>query len=151
MREAFIEFCSVEEMKAPYAVTLTLKAARQVGYQWMPLTQIDAGQNLRHFMNVITKKLRKSGLKKGYRPKCVPILEGNDVIRRHYHLIIDKPDVIGAEEFALLIARTWRNTFWGHEQVIVRPCYDGSGWLRYMAKLRTKSHYADSIDWMNFS
>lgn len=151
LRDAFIEFCSVEGMKSPYAVTLTLKAARHLDYQWIPLTQIDAAQNLRHFLNVISKKLRKAGLAKGYRPRCVPVLEGNDVIRKHYHLIIDKPEVIGPEEFAFLIGRSWRNTYWGHEQVTVRPCYDGSGWLRYIAKPRTKVHYADSIDWMNFN
>lgn len=151
LRDAFIKFCSVQEMKSPYAVTLTLKEGRHVDYQWMPLTQIDAEQNLRHFLNVISKKLWKTGLPKGYRPTCVPVLEGNDVVRRHYHLMIDKPDVVGPEEFALLISRTWRHTFWGHEHVTVRPCYDSSGWLWYMAKLRTKSRYPDSIDWMNFN
>ena len=69
--------------------------------------------------------------------------------RPHFHLAIDRPGHIAHERFVELINDIWRSTRWGYEQTHILP-YADEGWLRYMAKFRTKANFADSIDWENY-
>jgi hypothetical protein len=127
-----------------------LKISRIVDGVWLRLTQIEAQQNLRHLLNVLHKQLGRYGFPKQATLQCVPIIEGRDGVRPHIHLMLDKPDCIGVDEYAALIQRLWAGTYWGHEKVTVEPCHDDAGWLSYISKLRTKETYADAIDWTNF-
>ena len=150
IRDALLDFCKTLRWTNPQAVTLTLRLARLVGPSWAPLTRLDAQQNLRHFLNVLHKKLGSRGLPKQAQLHCVPIFEGHDTVRPHLHLMLDRPNCIDAAEYAALIRHEWARTFWGHREVSVEPCHDDSGWLGYISKLRTKKEYADAIDWTNF-
>lgn len=47
----------------------------------------------------------------------------------------------------ILVALTWGETLWGYHVQHVTPC--DSGWLPYMAKLKSKAEYSDAIDWLN--
>jgi hypothetical protein len=151
LREALLQLCYQKPWTNPQAVTLTLKLARAVDQILVPLTVLDAQQNLRHFLNVMHKKLRPYGITKRTRLQCVPIFEGHSTVRKHIHLMIDRPHTIGDEDYATLIECEWRRTVWGHQKVTVEPCYDCCGWLRYISKVRSKQQYADAIDWTNFS
>lgn len=112
------------------------------------LTQTDAQQNLRHFLNVLNRKVYGNRVRHGHKLNCIPVIEGGQQTRRHYHLCLEQAPNMTFEEFAILVVETWRSTTWGYRQVDIQPC-DG-GWVGYMAKLKTKSSYGDSIDWTNF-
>lgn len=118
---------------------------------WVRLTEGDAQRNLRHFLNVLHKKLGAYGFQKKAELQCVPVLEGDDVVRPHFHLMLDRPACIGPEEYGELIAYEWSRTHWGNQRVTIEPCRNEDGWLSYITKLRTKSDYAAAIDWTNFS
>lgn len=150
IRDALLDFCRKKKWTNPQAVTLTLKLARQVGTTWVRLTEIDAQRNLRHVLNVLRKKLRRYGFPKTAELQCVPVLEGTDVVRPHFHLMLDRPACIEPEEYAALIAYEWSRTHWGHQLTKVEPCHNEIGWLNYISKSRTKSDYAAAIDWTNF-
>jgi hypothetical protein len=150
IRDAVLEFCKKENWSNPQAVTLTLKQARMDGTVWVPLTQLEAQQNLRHVLNVLHKKLAAYGFRKQDRLRCAAMHEGGNAVRHHYHLMLDRPDCIEAAEYEGLIKYEWARSHWGYKQVTIVPCYDENGWLDYISKLHTKDDYAASIDWTNF-
>jgi hypothetical protein len=149
LRDAALKFFKAKVWSDPFAVTLTLKNARREGEYWIGRKDGDAQRNLGHFLNVLRKKFERRGLSKTKGLQCVPVLEGNDDVREHLHLIIDKPACVGIEEFHALISAEWSRTHWGHARVDIRPCYDTEGCLKYYLKLCTKSDYAAAIDWTN--
>jgi hypothetical protein len=151
LRESLLEFCRSKNWISPQAVTLTLRTSRPAGTVWVKLTAADAQQNLRHFLNVVHKKLAAYGFPKRAELQCVPIFEGDDAVRPHFHLMLDRPACIEAAEYADLLERAWSRTYWGHQRTEIKPCDDEDGWLDYISKLRTKSDYAAAIDWTNFS
>ncbi len=137
----------------PFAATLTLKQRVTVtdGIHsiTVPLTDERAGQNLRHFLNVLNKRVYGSAAQKyGKRLAVIPVLEGGRDKRLHYHLMIDCPRQELEESLPTLISMTWHQTQWGYDQTHVTPA--DSGWLTYMTKLRDKPDFASSIDWLNY-
>jgi hypothetical protein len=108
-------------------------------------------QNFRHFMNVMNRKVfGKAAQRHGLKLRVIPVIEGGNDKRWHYHTIIDCPRPAEYFEFAQLIRRSWVRTDWGYNQIKIR--FDADfGWIRYMMKSRDKQDgLADSIDWMNF-
>jgi hypothetical protein len=109
---------------------------------------VKASQNLGHFLKLLNAKLFTKALRrKGYRIRCIPVLE--DGGRYHYHLCVDKPAGISHALFMNLIMELWLRTDFGYWLVEVTPA--DVGWLRYIAKGRSKSVFADAIDWANFN
>jgi hypothetical protein len=150
IRDALRTFCAGKDWKNPQAITLTLRLSRLIDGVRFRLSQMDAQQNLRHLLNVIHKKLGAYGFPKRAQLQCVPIFEGREGVRPHYHLMLDRPPCIDAHEYAEMIHREWARTFWGHKKITIETCHDDAGWLAYISKLRTKEEYADAIDWTNF-
>jgi hypothetical protein len=150
LREALLEFCRSKNWNNPQAVTLTLRTWRPTDTVWVKLTEYEALQNLRHFLNVVHKKLAAYGFRKKDDLQCLPIFE-DDRVRPHLHLMLDRPQCIEAAEYADLLEYEWSRTHWGHERADIKPCDDEDGWLDYISKLRTKSDYAAAIDWTNFT
>lgn len=150
-RDKLREYCKSKTWTSPHAVTLTLKTRILVGEVWQSLTPLDAQQNLRHWLNVVRKRLVRLGFAKDGELQRVPIYEGREYeVRPHYHLMLDKPECIETPQYQSLIQHEWQRTRWGHQRVTVDACHDENGWLSYITKLRTKEEYADSIDWANF-
>jgi hypothetical protein len=150
IRQALLAFCQTKTWINPQAVTLTLRLARWQDGLRASLTPSDAQQNLRHFLNVLHKRLGSYGFPKRNGLQRLPIFEGTDVVRPHIHMMLDRPGCIDVGRYADLIHREWAHTFWGHELVTVEPCTSAEGWLEYITKLRSKADYADAIDWTNF-
>lgn len=137
----------------PFAVTLNLKQAAKVenhkGRSMVPLNDQYASQNLRHFLNKVTRSYHgKAGQRFGKRLPVIPVLEGGGGCRFHYHLLIDLPVSTSLEEVYPLFVSEWMGTQWGYGQVNIQPNPDG-GWLKYITKLRSKLDVGESIDWMN--
>ena len=64
-----------------------------------------------------------------------------------YHLLIDIPPRWHPDSFMALVVMNWSETLWGRGVIDVSPC--DTGWLPYMAKLKSKAEYSDAIDWLN--
>lgn len=150
-KAAVIKFCKPQEDKNYVAVTLTFRGGRSENGQWHHLRQEYCEQNLRHFLN----KLNKRVFGNAYRPRkkagrqlnCLSVLEGDNTVRRHYHLMLELPHGYTINEFGKLIRATWRTTRWGGYEVGVKPA--DTGWLHYMLKKRSKQNLPDAIDWLN--
>jgi hypothetical protein len=149
IRKASLEFASSIRWECPFAVTLTFKTAYYADRIRVPLTGIDASQNLRHFLNLLNRAIYKKGeRRKGAAISCVAVREDNGV-RPHLHLCLDKPARLSNEQFCAFVTICWPRTRFGYAEVDIKPCTDLHGWLGYMTKYRTKSDYSDAIDWMN--
>ena len=107
LREALLEFCRSKNWNNPQAVTLTLRTSRPSGTVWVKLTEYEALQNLRHFLNVLHKKLAAYGFRKKAELQCLPIFE-DDRVRPHLHLMLDRPECIEAAEDADLLSTNGR-------------------------------------------
>jgi len=124
-----------------------MKQAIQAGPVKVYVDPLKASQNLSHFLNLLNAKLyTKSQRRKGQQIRCIPVLE--DGSRYHYHLCLDRPANVSAVRFMNLIHELWQRTDFGYWMVEVAPC--DFGWVRYIAKGRSKSVFADAIDWANF-
>ena len=123
----------------PFAITLTMRVNKFN----------DISQNLRYFINRLNQRYLKSSYKVfKKRLKVIPILEGNDVINYHYHLIIDNPFFNRNEEFEKTIRECWRKTPLYNSSIDIKSMKD-KGWIRYIMKSRSKKSIMDSIDWSN--
>jgi len=147
------KWIDLEDWEAPFAATLTLKQRLNVhdgaDSRSVALTRNDASQNLRHFLNVLNRRVFKSSAQRhGLKVPVFPVLEGGNDTRLHYHLLIGcpRPELIDA--YPALLIRTWHMTQWGYNECEIKPA--DSGWITYMTKLRDKPDFASSIDWQNF-
>jgi hypothetical protein len=132
----------------PVAVTLTLKKARFQNGVWIKADEIVYSQNLRHFLNVLNKKLYGGRSRKGWHLSVASVLEAGASDKPHFHLLLDKPPHLSCEVFACLIQEIWSKTHWGHKIVDVSP-EGGERWINYITKFRTKRDFGDAINWQN--
>lgn len=148
------EFAQIDHWRAPHAVTLTMKQGIHVanGRQFA-MTFLDnrkAAQNLSHFHTILSRKVLGTPAKRfGERLPMIPVIEGGNGKRLHYHTLIDCPRDEFAAEFPALIRETWLKTQWGYREIDIQSQAD-DGFLFYMTKLRDKPNYADAVDWMNY-
>ena len=126
------------------AVTLTCKQGQMLGGVYIKSDLIILDQNLRHFLNKLRKRAK---VKKRHKFLVFPVTEGLNG-RYHHHLAISRPTWLDENTFKTMIAEVWHGTLWGAEQVVVEHGAD-TGWIAYLCKLRSKSDFADSIDWGN--
>ena len=148
LRNAFLSWCDISNWRNPVAVTLTLKRSiRTASGAFISPGPGDYEQNLRHFINVLNRRIFGNKVRHGLRLKCIAVLEGDKTVRWHYHLLVERPRQLCLEALIALIVWEWGKTRWGYHELDVRPC--DAGWLSYMTKFRSKMHYADSIDWLN--
>ena len=152
IRKAFRDWVNLDSWQSPCAITLTLRQAIFIegdnGRIRQSLTQQEASQNFRHFMNRLNRStFGKAAQRFGKGLAVVPILEGGSGKRLHYHTIIDCPAKFGGE-FHAEILRHWKATDWGYHQT---DCQHGAdrGWLNYITKFRDKADFVASIDLMN--
>jgi hypothetical protein len=153
VRNALRDWVDIEAWQAPFAVTLTLRQSINVeensAIRRLWLTDQQASQNFRHFMNMLNRRtFGKTAIRYGRGVSVLPVLEGGDGKRLHYHAAIDCPRSSLAQDFPSIIGSLWRSTMWGYDQIEVRPDAD-RGWLNYITKLRDKPDFASAIDWVN--
>jgi len=147
-RNATLSMFDITHCQNPRAVTLTLKPYIFSNNNFARLTTEAASRDLRHFLNVLSRKLLKRfDVRRGRRLTCFPVLE-DKYVNPHYHLMLDKPNGVSDELFEILVRSAWHKTTFGHSQVDIRPC--DLGWILYITKLRTKRDFIDSIDWENY-
>lgn len=152
-REAFRSFVDLSKFVNPHSVTLTLKQSVVVRYGQSSIhsriTPDRAVRNFRHFMNRLNKRVYgHSYSRHGKRVQVIPVLEGGEHTRLHYHCVIDCPRAELSDSYSNLIGECWLQTDYGYDQIDVQPRSD-SGWVNYISKFRTKSEFDQSIDWTN--
>lgn len=148
-QQAFREYADFSGWNAPYAVTLTLRQSITNGLHRVGLTPELAQQNLRHFLNMLNNQTLGSAFKNyGKAIPVIPVLEGGQFKRLHYHLAIDCPRDNLKEEFPQLVQRLWSRTQWGYDEVDIQADAD-NGWISYMTKFRDKHSLEYAIDWTN--
>jgi hypothetical protein len=136
--------------QAPFAVTLTFKQGTISNNTYIPLDSVAASKNIQYFLSILNRRaLGKASERYGIRLTCIGVFERTEGTGLHAHFCIDKPPRVTDEEFHSLVVTSWNRTLFGNVQTDVKPCTDLPGWLIYIAKYRTKSDYADAIDWMN--
>ena len=147
------DWLSHHQWTNPFGVTLNLKQVLHTETDWgrstISLDEKHASQNLRHFLNRINREyLGNAARRFGKRLPVIPVLEGINGHRLHYHLLIDLPEKVGLEEAYPLFVTEWIQTQWGYGQVNIQQNVD-DGWLDYITKLRDKIDVSEAIDWMN--
>lgn len=152
IRKAFRDWVDIDRWQAPCAVTLTLRQAiftdGDNGRCRLSVTPVAASQNFRHFMNRLNRSaFGKAAQRYGKGLAVVPIMEGTQDKRLHYHAIIDCPEQFNGS-FQSEIVRHWQATNWGYHQTDVQHGAD-HGWLNYITKFRDKADFVASIDLMN--
>jgi len=146
----------INQWRRPYAVTLTMKQHAMVAdganSTLLRLDPTIAQNNLRRFLNTLNKKaLGHVADRHGRKIPVIPVLEGGNGKRLHYHLILDNPFEGDTEDrFSTLIRLAWSKTLWADREIDIQPDCD-AGWIDYITKLKDKPNIADSIDWMNLT
>jgi hypothetical protein len=153
------------------AVTLTVKQALLSDRGGLlPLTEIQAKKELRYFMTRFNRAVYGHAARKGKKLRVVPIVEKDTYGRWHYHLAIEPPAHLNADQFASQIISSWSESPWAHRihhikseavrgwvydefqtRESTRPKLDPEkdGWRLYLLKKRGKSgleNWVDCID-----
>lgn len=148
LQKSIKEFVNRKEWENPLAVTLTFKKVTGYGSTYAVGSRDQYQQNLRHFLNVLNKRIYKNKANKGKSIRCFSVMEQDQSGRCHYHILIDLPQHIIWMGMAHFIAKRWPKTRWGYKQVDVQKDTKGH-WLDYMLKFRSKNEFDLSIDWEN--
>jgi hypothetical protein len=127
-----------------YSVSLTMRQSRRElsetssGSFKFELDEIQASQNMRHFLTRLNKKIYGAAFTR-YN-KCVdvvPVFEYDKSNKLHYHLLIKVPNRISEYQLHALILTNWMKTNWGLWEMDLQNTHD-SGWLRYITKETTQ-------------
>ena len=126
-----------------YSVSLTMRQSRRElsetssGSFKFELDEIQASQNMRHFLTRLNKKIYGAAFTRyNKRVDVVPVFEYDKSNKLHYHLLIKVPNRISEYQLHTLILTNWMKTNWGLWEMDLKDTYD-SGWLRYITKETT--------------
>ena len=127
-----------------YSVSLTMRQSRRElsetssGSFKFELDEIQASQNMRHFLTRLNKKIYGAAFTRyNKRVDAVPVFEYDKSNKLHYHLLIKVPNRISEYQLNALILTNWMKTNWGLWEMDLDETYD-SGWLRYITKDTTQ-------------
>jgi hypothetical protein len=149
-RSSFLAWANNLTWRRPFAVSFTFKQGILSNNTYIPLYSLAASKNIQYFLAFLNRgALGKTSQRYGWRLTCVGSFERTEGTGLHAHFCIDRPSHLSDEEFQGLIVASWARTLFGNVQTDVKPCTDLPGWISYIAKYKTKSDYADAIDWMN--
>lgn len=115
LQAAFRSFASIRGWHDPHAVTLTMKQGQQIdggrGPAFVALTPAMASTNMTHFLNRLNKSVFGNAAERfGKRVASIPVLEGGNGDRLHYHLVLDCPRTDLHDGYAELISELWQKT-----------------------------------------
>jgi len=150
------------------AVTLTVKQALLSDSGCLlPLTEIQAKKELRYFMTRFNRSVYGRAARKGKKLRAIPVVEKDASGRWHYHLAIEPPTHLNADQFAAQNISSWLKSPWAHRINHIKPeavrgwVYDEfqkresalpkldpekDGWRIYLLKKRGKSGLEDWVD-----
>ena len=127
--------------------TLTLRNAIHTAEGWVRGTPEIYSATLRHFLNVLNRRVFKNLVKRGKRLRVMAKPETDESGRRHYHLVIEIPRSARFSDFRRMIITEWSKTDWGYHQTDVQQVYS-DGVYAYIAKYNRGIDCSD-LDWQN--
>ncbi len=148
---------------------ISLKYENEKGIGFKRITLEDTQQNLRHWYNLLNRKVYGKDFKnKKKRLRILPVTERtrnkDGKLRIHHHLIIEKPEHYDTESFYVQILLNWEKTRYGivsikdYDEVRnkvtnipvcnMQEIYDMQNLKEYVLKARTKLS-VDDIDIQN--
>ena len=123
-------------------VSLTMKQ----NVDGQKLDPISSSQNLRHFMNLLNKKVHGNRFSRyGLKLQIFPVLESSVGDRLHYHMIVESPLDIRFERFKHIVHTLCMSTRFGYRELHIDQTID-DGWIKYITKFH---HTEDQVDWEN--
>ena len=133
-------------IRNPLAVTLTCKSISSGEL----LDEISLSRNVTHFLNRLNYQIfKKKFLRFDQRVGVISVIEGDDKVRLHSHLTLEKPNHLSYVEMSALIQSCWMKTKFGYPNLMINTVVD-DGWKSYQLKLRTKRDgLYSSVDWIN--
>lgn len=152
-RQSVLSFVDLQRFSSPFAVTLTLKqgigGVGGLAGRYQKIDMYEVRKNFRHFMNFLNRQVYGKAVERyGKRIDVLAVIEGGNLTRSHYHLILDCPRPELELEFPAMIRDCWSRTGWGYKQIDIKSqCNEG--WLSYISKLQSKVEYDESFDWEN--
>lgn len=143
-RKEFINLFTERKISNPVALTLSLKQRVESsllrGQYEDKIDSINISKNTRHFLNRLNQRLYGKGFTKyNKRLSVISVIEGNNFIRMHVHMVIERPERIDFEKYKLLINETWLKTRYGYNDNKILPIHDYKGWINYMLKSYSKN------------
>ena len=125
-------------MTDPVSSRRNTKRAETKGDFVVELDEIQASQNMRHFLTRLNKKIYGAAFTRyNKRVDAVPVFEYDKSNKLHYHLLIKVPNRISEHQLNALILTNWMKTNWGLWEMDLQNTHD-SGWLRYITKETTQ-------------
>jgi hypothetical protein len=152
-RQSVLSFMNLQRFASPFAVTLTLKqgiaGVGGLAGRYQKIDMYEARKNFRYFMNLLNRQVYGKAVERhGKRINVLPVLEGGNGIRLHYHLVIECPRQEIELEFPAMIRDCWSRTQWGYHEIDIKSLCN-EGWVSYISKLQSKVEYDESFDWEN--
>lgn len=151
----YLDFFDNRRVPNAIAVTLTLKQRIESndykGRFGANLDLIKVSENTRQFMNRLNKRVFGNGfVRYGKRLSVIPVNEGDESIRHHVHMTLERPDRLSLIEFEKLVSECWSKTKFGYNNIQINPIDDYVGWVSYTLKIKTKGEgLQSSVDWDN--
>jgi hypothetical protein len=146
LQEEVRRFCGANNCKHSVALTVTMKQTLFKPHR--RLTEIEAAQNFRHFMNRNNRYCFGHAFARyGKRIKVIPVQEVSRLEKRlHYHALMERPAAIDLDRFCTLLCYNWPKTEWGDHQMYVEPATEPEKWLAYITK---QPDAVNAVDWEN--
>jgi hypothetical protein len=150
-KKVLAEWLTANDWRSICGVTLTLKQGLRLDDQnsWVRLDENRAKDAFQHFMHRLNKCIYgKRYRDRGQKVRVIPILEKGE--RWHYHIAIEPPPHINADEFAAHIRYCWSCVDWAYGNVDIKKVDEG--WItNYLLKNKNGQKdefkcFTDSVD-----
>ena len=145
-RQALLQMMDVSHWREICAFTFNFESTLYTPDGRQRLDEHICQKELRHFLNKLNRLLFRGAYRhRKVRLRVIPILERSAGGHWHYHAAIEPPAGVPINTFTEFVMTLWEMTPLGTGHGAHEVGAD-HGWLRYMAKLRSKSHFEDFFD-----
>ena len=149
-RSALLKCCDTTAWRSVAGLTLNLKQSIRTPHcGFVMVDEFAAKAAFKRYMKALNRRMYRSAYRHhNRRLRVIPILEKSEGGRWHYHLAVESPAFMTADQFTELATQLWLGSELGYGHGQADPNVD-HGWLIYITKLRTKNafeHYLDCLD-----
>jgi hypothetical protein len=134
----------LQQMKFANMAAVTLSLKQNINGEH--IDRIKASKNIRHFLNLLNKKIYGNAFQRyGKKIEVISVLENSYSGRLHCHLAINNPYPEEPIWFETLLHQQWKKTRWGYSENNIQHNAN-PGWINYITKLNPH----DEVDWENY-
>jgi hypothetical protein len=149
-KATLLRLCDISAWRSVVGLTVNLKQSIRTPHGgFVMVDEFAAKTAFKRYMNALNRRIYRSAYRHHDKQlSVIPILEKSDGGRWHYHLAVEPPAFMTADQFTELATLLWLDGELGYGHGQADPNVD-QGWLIYITKLRTKNafeHYLDCLD-----